>query len=93
MMTDPLPSPTPRHQLLDPDLPPGWTPELGPILLLDNRPSAPHEHCCTSLRCQGRTWTCTAPRYYALPVQSSYQECAPPPPMQHTPTVLLRYVG
>jgi hypothetical protein len=93
MTTDPQPSPTSRPPPLDPDLPPGWTPELGPILLLDNRPSAPHQHGCTSLRCQGRTWACTAPRCSAMPVQSSCHVCSPPPPMKHTPTRLLRSVN
>jgi hypothetical protein len=93
MTSDHQPSPTLSHPLLDPDVPPGWTPELGPSLLLDNRPSTPHEHRCLSLRCQGRQWTCTAPRCYARPVQSSCQECAPTPPMRHTPTRLLRSVN
>jgi hypothetical protein len=92
-MTDPQPSGTPTHPLLDPALPQGWTPAHGPILILDNRPSEPHEHRCTSLRCQGRRWTCTAPRCYKVPVQHSCEVCAPPLPMQHTPTLLLRYVG
>jgi hypothetical protein len=87
------PSPTPRHPLLDPDAPPGWAPELGPYLILDNRPSEPHVHRCLSLQCQGRTWAHTAPRCYKVPVQNSCEGCQPPPPMQQTPTPLLRYVG
>jgi hypothetical protein len=95
METPPHPQPNlmPTHPLLDPDLPPGWTPEHGPILILDNRPSDPHEHRCFSQPCQGRTWTCVAPRCYKPVVQGSCSVCRPPPQMTQTPTLLLRYVG
>ena len=48
-------------------------------LILDNSPTEPHEHRCTSLRCQARTWTCTRPRCYQSIAQPSCEVCTPPP--------------
>jgi hypothetical protein len=91
MTTDLPPNSTPRHPLLDPDLPWGWTPEHGRFTSLDNRPSEPHEHRCPSIRCQGATvWTCTQPRCLKHPLQSC-AACDPTLPLQHSPTPLLRY--
>jgi hypothetical protein len=91
MTTDPHPSPTPTHPLLDPDPSPGWTPAHGRYTIIDNRPSEPHEHRCLSIRCQGDpVWTCTKPRCFKHPLQYC-AACDPTPPMQRTPTPLLRY--
>jgi hypothetical protein len=50
--------------------------------------SLPHQHCCLSLRCGGRVWTCSAPACIAPAAQNSCQVCMPDgahttPPIRH----------
>jgi hypothetical protein len=93
MTTNLQPSPTPMHALLAPDLPLSWRPEHGPVLVLDSRPSTPHGHCCTSLRCQGRTWICSAPHCDTPPGQPCCEGGAPPLPTRQSPTLRVRHMG
>jgi hypothetical protein len=62
-------------------------------LVIDNRPTEPHEHICTCMKCGGRRWTCTAPRCYQTPGWPRCEVCDPTPPMRQTGTPLLRYEG
>jgi hypothetical protein len=66
---------------------------VGPVLVIDNSPSAPHTHICGNPKHDpARQWICTQQRCIRVPFQLSCDECRPPAPAIHTPTPRLRYV-